>query len=61
MNKLLRGALICSIVVAGYGLLFHFINVNPHDWGAVAMWLPVYISPIWGTAGISYLSERGKK
>ena len=58
MNKLLKGALICSAVVVGYGLLFHHLNVTPHDWRAVAMWLPVYISPIWGIVGFSYLMEE---
>lgn len=60
MNKTIKGALICSLVVATFGLLFHFYNVTPHDWGAVAMWLPIYISPVWGVAGYSYLTERGK-
>jgi len=61
MNKLLKSTLIASLIVVTYGILFHFYNVNPHNWKAVAMWLPVYISPIWGAAGYSYLSERGKK
>ena len=61
MNKIFKSALIASLIVAVYGLLFHFYNVNPHDWEAVAMWLPVYVSPIWGIAGYSYLSERGKE
>ena len=61
MNKLIRSALICSLVVAGYGLLFHFYNVSPHDWKAVAMWMPLYIFPIWGLAGASWLSERRKE
>lgn len=61
MNKLLKGALISSIVIAVYGFSFHGVHVNPHDWGAVALWLPVYCSPILVLSGASYLSERGKE
>jgi len=61
MNKLFRGALICSAVVVGFGLLFHYLTVKPNDWGAVALWIPLYISPIWGIAGFSYLTERRKE
>jgi len=61
MNKLIKGSLICSLVVIAYGLLFHFYNVTPNDWQAVALWMPLYISPIWGIAGYSYLSDRSKK
>ena len=61
MNKLLKGTLICSLVVITYGILFHYYNVAYHDWKAVALWLPIYISPIWGIAGVSWLSERSKE
>jgi hypothetical protein len=61
MNKIFRNAMICSLTVALYGISFHYYNNNPHDWKAVLMWLPIYISPIWGIATASFLSERGKK
>jgi len=60
MNKTIRGAFICSLVVVAFGSLFHYYNVSPQDWGAVALWLPVYVSPIWGVAGYSVFSERSK-
>ena len=50
---------IASLIVITFGILFHYYNVFPHDWNAVALWLSIYISPIWGAFGISYLSERG--
>ena len=56
-----KGALICSIVVVVCALIFHGINVTPNNWGLVALWLPVYISPFWAGAGVSYLSEWRKK
>ncbi len=58
--KLSRGAIISSLVVSCGALLFHALTVTPHDWGAVFMWLPVYVSPIWIIAGASSLSERRK-
>ncbi len=61
MKTLFRGALICSLVVAGFGVLFHYYNVTPNDWAAVAMWIPIYISPIWGIAGWSHFSNRKKE
>jgi len=61
MNRTLKGALICSLVVVAFGILFHYYNVTPNDWKAVTLWLPVYISPIWAIAGISMLSERKKE
>jgi len=61
MNKIFKGAFICSIVVVAFGILFHYYNVTPHNWKAVALWLPIYISPVWGVAGISWLSERGEE
>ena len=60
MEKVLRSALICSLVVGAYAIAFHGINVIPNNWGSVFMWLPIYVSPIWGIAGVSYLTERGK-
>jgi len=48
-----RGAIICSLIVMTYGLLFHYYLVTPHNWSLVFMWLPIYISPIWGVAGLS--------
>ena len=56
-----KGALICSLVVIAFGLLYHGIKVNPYNWVLVALWLPVYISPLWVGASVSYLSERRKK
>ncbi len=56
-----RGALIASLIVVAYGLLFHNYHNIPHDWQAAVMWLPLYISPIWGLAGASWLSEREDK
>ena len=58
MNKVFREALICSLVVMTYGILFHYYTVTPNDWEAVVMWLPVYISPIWGIAGL-LIYQRG--
>lgn len=60
-NHPFKMALICSVVIGSYCFLFHGIKVLPHDWGAVAMWIPVYISPLWAVAGASSLSERRKK
>ena len=60
MNKIIKGALISSIIVVGFGISFHGLAVTPHDWSAVALWLPIYISPLWGIAGVSYLTERSK-
>ncbi len=61
MNKLFKGALISSLVILAFGVLFHYYNVTPNNWTAVAIWLPIYISPIWGIAGASWLSERSKE
>lgn len=61
MGKLLVGALVSSLVVVLFGLSWHGLRVSPNDWQAVVMWLPLYVAPIWGFAGASYLSERGKK
>jgi len=61
MNKKIVGPLICSFIVGGFAILFHLLNVTPNNWNAFFMWLPFYISPIWGVAGISWLSERRKK
>jgi len=55
-----KGALICSLVVVAYGLIYHGIKVTPNNWGLVALWLPVYISPFWAGACVSYRSERRK-
>ena len=60
MNNLLKGAVITSLVVIIYGLLFHGLNVTPNDWQLAVMWLSLYIAPIWGLAGMSWLSERSK-
>jgi len=56
-----KGALICSIVVVAFGLIYHARTVIPNNFPLVILWLPVYISPLWGIAGISYLSEKGRK
>ena len=61
MNKLFKGALISSSIVISFATFFHYYNVNPNDWEAFFMWLPIYISPIWSIAGASYLSERRNK
>ena len=61
MLKLRYQALICSLVVGAFAFAFHGLTVAPHDWSAVFMWLPLYISPVWGIAGVSYLTERGKE
>jgi hypothetical protein len=59
--NIFMGALIGSLIIAACAVSFHAFNVAPHNWSAVIMWLPVYVFPIWGIAGASYLSERGKK
>ncbi len=56
-----RGAIITSVVVVLFGMMFHYYNVTPHDWGAVALWLPVYISPIWAISGFSWFTQRKDK
>ena len=61
MNKVFRSALIASLIVVTYGLMYHGSNVSPTNWAAAIMWLPLYISPLWAIAGASYYSERGKK
>jgi len=58
--KILTQALICSLVVGAFAFIFHGYTVSPNNFGAVCLWLPLYISPIWGVAGISHLSERRK-
>jgi len=58
MEDIFKSAIIVSLVIATYAVCFHAITVNPNDWNAVALWLPVYISPIWGIAGASWYSER---
>ncbi len=55
-----RGALIVSIIVIIYGLLWHTFQETTKNYGLVIMWLPVYIAPLWIVAGISWLSERKK-
>ena len=60
MKKIFKGALNSSLVVTVFGLMFHYQTANPHDWAAVAFWLPIYLLPIWVIALGSYLSERKK-
>jgi hypothetical protein len=61
MNKVFKHALIASLIVVTYGLCWHSLKVTPNDFQSAIMWLPLYISPIWGIAGASYFSERRKK
>lgn len=61
MEEVFKHAFIASLVVVIFSLLFHNFIVSPNDFKAVFLWLPLYLSPIWGISSISYLSERGKK
>ena len=53
-----KSAGVVSIIIGAYAIFFHAINVSPNNWNAMAIWLPIYISPIWGIAGASWYSER---
>ena len=61
MNKVFKHAFIASLIVAVYGLSYHSLKVTPQDFHAAVLWLPLYISPIWGLASASYFDERRKK
>ena len=50
-----------TIIIIGFGAYVHSLTYNPQDWNSFMMWVPLYISPVWGFAGYDYLQDRGRK
>lgn len=47
MNKDLIAPIIISGIIISYGLLFHLLNVFPHNWDMAVIWALIYVSPVW--------------
>ena len=46
MNKYIM-PVIASTIIITYSLLFHLLNVSPHNWNLAVMWSLIYILPVW--------------
>lgn len=51
-------ASISAFIVFSFAFFFHYYLYNPHDWGAFAFWIPIYVSPFYVVAGLSKLTEK---
>jgi len=56
--KPFKGALISSAFVFIGAVLLFTIEHQVPEWDKFFMWIPLYISPLWGMAGLSWYSER---
>lgn len=46
MNKYIPPSIV-TVIVIGYGLLFHYYHANLHNWNLAIVWSLVYTLPIW--------------
>lgn len=51
---------ISSIIVFLFGVMFHYIQIRPHNWSGFLLWIPVYCVAPFIVSTISYLSEEEK-
>ena len=57
-NHPFKMSLLVSIFISGFAMLFHNICVKPTDLASLLLWIPLYVSPTFAIAGLSYLSEK---
>lgn len=46
MNKYIAPS-IATFIIITYGLLFHYLNVDSHNWGLAVVWSLIYVLPVW--------------